>query len=84
MKSNLALLKNYQLEWEAQLLTSRLADEGIESLVETVSPSQAIWYLNWARGFDVFVIQDDYARALVILSGLEDSPVNEDTVGSEL
>ena len=80
--STLKLLKNYPTDWEAQLLKSKLASEGIESVIETADTSQMLPYLNFASGYQIFVEPEDYAEAFEIVNNPDDAITDDAEVGT--
>lgn len=69
---NLKLLSTFQTEFEAELVRTKLEDEGIEAMVEAQDRSNVIPSLDYSNGFHVYVEPEDFERALGIINSTSD------------
>ena len=69
---NLKLLSTYQTEFEAELIRTKLEDQGIEAMIEAQDRSDALPSLDYSNGFHIYVEPADYERAQDILNATDD------------
>ena len=78
---NYKLLSTYQTEFEAELVRTKLEEQGIEAMVEAQDRSNVIPSVDFANGFHVYVEPADFARARQIIEATDDDLADDMELG---
>jgi len=78
---NLKLLSTYASEFEAELVRTKLQNEGIEAMVEAQDRSNVLPSVDYANGFHLYVEPEDLDRAKQIVETTEDDIDDEMELG---
>jgi hypothetical protein len=74
---NLKLLSTYQTEFEAELVRTKLEDEGIEAMIESQDRANVIPSLDYAGGVHLYVEPEDLERAKEIINNTSDDLMDD-------
>jgi hypothetical protein len=81
--NNLKLLNSYATEFEAELVQTKLEEQGIEAMIKAEDRANVLPSLDYATGVQVYVEPEDYTRAMQIISSIEDDLTDDmDTSGT--
>lgn len=81
--NHLKLLYSYQTEFEAQLVQTKLEEQGIESMIQAEDRANVLPSLDYSNGFSLYVEPEDYDRAIGLITTTDDDLTDDmDTSGT--
>lgn len=78
---NLQLLITLGSEFEAQIIKAKLAEAGIESLMQVADTDNMVPALDYSRGVGIYVEEEDYDVARSMIDSGEDDLDDDMEIG---
>jgi hypothetical protein len=80
---NLKLLNSFATEFEAQLVQTKLEEQGIETMIQAEDRANVLPSLDYSNGVSLYVEPEDYDRAIALITTTDDDLTDDmDTSGT--
>lgn len=75
------LLTTVSTEFDMEIIKAKLADAGIECLIQSNDPDNTLPMLDYASGIKIFVLPEDLEKATWLVTNTEDDLEDDMEVG---